>query len=121
MDKIIIKGLRLYAFHGVAAEEKQRGQAFVLDITCELNLSKAAVTDNVDDSVNYAHIVKLTRKEFVRESYNTLECAAGKVADAIIRTYPRIKKVTVLLQKPDAPLKANFESVAVEITRGKSK
>ena len=58
MDKIIIKGLKIFAYHGVNPEEKVIGQNFVLDITAYKNLKRAGNTDNIDDTVSYAIILK---------------------------------------------------------------
>ena len=57
MEKIIIKGLKLYAYHGVNPEEKVDGQNFILDITATLNADTAMHSDNVDDTVSYAKII----------------------------------------------------------------
>ena len=37
MDKISIKGLRLFAYHGVNPEEKENGQTFVIDMDYYVN------------------------------------------------------------------------------------
>ena len=58
MDKIIIKGLKIFAYHGVNPEEKVIGQNFVLDITAYKNLKRAGNTDNIDDTVSYAKMLK---------------------------------------------------------------
>ncbi len=116
MEKIIIKGLKLFAYHGVNPEEKVDGQNFILDITSELNADVAKESDNIDDTVSYAKIIKTVRAVFTAESYDLIETAANKVAKEIMDTYPRIQKVTVLLMKPEAPIKADFEYVAVEET-----
>ena len=76
MDKIIIKDLKLYAYHGVNPEEKIEGQNFVFDIECKADLSKPCQTDDVNDTVSYAHIIKLVRKVFTAEKYDLLEKAA---------------------------------------------
>lgn len=116
MEKIIIKGLKLFAYHGVNPEEKVDGQNFVLDITATLNADKAKQTDNVDDTVSYAKILKTARAVFCEKSYDLIETAANKVGMAIMETYPSLDSVTVLLMKPEAPIKAEFEYVAVEET-----
>ena len=41
MDKIIVKDLKLFCYHGVNPEEKVDGQNFVLDITAALDANKA--------------------------------------------------------------------------------
>lgn len=116
MEKIIIKGLKLFAYHGVNPEEKIEGQNFIIDITATLNADKAKLTDNVDDTVSYAKILKTARSVFCEKSYDLIETAANKVGMAIMETYPSLDSVTVLLMKPEAPIKAEFEYVAVEET-----
>ena len=116
MDKIIVKGLKLFAYHGVNPEEKVDGQNFVLDITAELDTKKAQYSDNVDDTVSYAKIIKTVRAVFTEKSYDLIEAAANRVGIAVMQSYPEISRVTVLLMKPEAPIKAEFEYVAVEQT-----
>ena len=117
MDKIMIKDLKLYAYHGVNPEEKIEGQNFVLDIECGADLSKPCLSDDVNDTVSYAHVIKLVRKVFTAEKYDLLEKASQVVADAILENFDMIKKVKVRLMKPEAPVKADFGYVAVEIKR----
>lgn len=117
MDKIIIKDLKLYAYHGVNPEEKIEGQNFVFDIECSADLSAPCETDDVNDTVSYAHIIKLVRKVFTAEKYDLLEKAAQVVADAIFENFDKIEKVIVTLKKPEAPMKADFGYVAVKIKR----
>ena len=116
MEKIIIKGLKLFAYHGVNPEEKVDGQNFVLDITATLNADSAKKSDNVDDTVSYAKIIKTARAAFTERSYDLIEVAANKVGMAIMQNFPKLDSVTVLLMKPEAPIKADFQYVAVEET-----
>lgn len=116
MEKIIVKGLRLKAYHGVNPEEKIDGQMFELDITALMDAKKAAISDELDDTVSYAKIIKTARAVFTAQSYNLIEYAAHKVGTEIMREYPALESVTVLLKKPEAPIKADFDYVAVEET-----
>ena len=45
MDKILIRGLRIFAFHGVNPEEKEDGQLFIIDLTAALDLREPCETD----------------------------------------------------------------------------
>lgn len=117
MDKIIIQGLRLYAYHGVNPEEKIDGQMFFLDITCALSLCVPCATDCVDDTVSYAKILKTARSAFLSQKFDLLETAAETVAKSVLDAFSAIKEITVRVRKPEAPIKADFEYVAVEITR----
>ncbi len=116
MEKIIVKGLRLKAYHGVNPEEKINGQMFELDITASIDAKLANASDELDDTVSYAKIIKTARAVFTAESYNLIEYAANKVGMEIMKTYPKLKSVTVLLKKPEAPISADFDYVAVEET-----
>ena len=119
MEKIIIKNLELFAYHGVNPEEKRDGQKFVLDIIAQADLKNARLTDNLDDTVSYAKIIKTARAVFCEEKNDLIERAAERVADALLKEYSKIENVTVLLKKPDAPIKADFEYVAVEISKSR--
>lgn len=65
MDKIIIKGLKFFAYHGVNPEEKEQGQNFIFDIILHVNINKACHSDNVEDTVSYAKVVKTVRPCFL--------------------------------------------------------
>ena len=119
MDKIIINGLKIFAFHGVNPEEKENGQNFIIDLTAYADLSKACNSDELDKTESYAKIIKTVKRVFTAEKYDLIEKAAQVVADAVLDEYPLIEKVKVLLKKPEAPINADFEYVAVEIERAR--
>ena len=119
MDKIIVKGLKIFAYHGVNPEEKANGQNFILDITATIDLTKACVTDKLSDTVSYSAIIKEAKKIFLAQRDDLIERAAMRVADGLFTQFKELKSVTVLLKKPEAPIDADFEYTAVEITVGK--
>ena len=120
MDRIIIRSLRLFAYHGVNEEEKINGQEFVIDLTARLDLSLPSKTDDLNDTVSYAKIIKTVRRVFTEKKYDLIEKCAGVIAEAVLEEYPQIEEVTVKVMKPDAPISADFGYVAVEITRARA-
>ena len=52
MDKILIRDLKIFAYHGVNEEEKVNGQNFIFDIDLSVNMIKACYSDNVDDTLS---------------------------------------------------------------------
>ena len=119
MDKVIIKGLEIFAYHGVNSEEKENGQKFILDIEAEADLSKPCRTDNVNDTISYSAMRKTVTAAFCAEKYDLIERAAEVTARALLENYEMIQRVTIRLKKPDAPMNAVFEYAAVEITRSR--
>lgn len=116
MDKIVIKGLRIFAYHGVNPEEKEKGQPFVLDITLYKDLSLSGATDDLNDTVNYSRVAKTATRVMLAQKDDLIERAASRVAEAVLAEFP-VREVTVRLKKPRAPIAGDFEYVAVEITR----
>lgn len=118
-DKIIIKGLRLFAYHGVNPEEKEQGQEFELDITLFADLSAACESDDVENTVSYAKVVKTVSRVFLQKKHDLIESAAEAVAQAVLGEYALVQSVCVRLKKPHAPVSADFDYMAVEITRSR--
>lgn len=117
MDKISIKGLKLFAYHGVNPEEKENGQNFVIDLDYYVNIARACQMDTLDDTVSYAKVVKTIRRVFTAEKYDLIERAAQVIADAVLDEFDDIFKVEVTLKKPEAPISVEFDYVAVSIMR----
>lgn len=117
MDKITIKGLSLFAYHGVNPEEKEQGQTFILDIDYYLDISKPCLSDDVNDTVSYAKVVKCARKAFLSDKFDLIEKASQVVADAIFDEFEPVKRVDITLKKPQAPVSAEFDYMAVSISR----
>ncbi len=117
MDQIEIRGLKVFAYHGVNPEEKRDGQNFILDITADVDLSVPCRTDNVEDTVSYAKVMKTAIRVMNEASYDLLEKVSQRVADQILEEYPPIQTVEITLKKPEAPIRADFDYVAVHIVR----
>ncbi len=115
MDKIYIKGLKVFAYHGVNPEEKRDGQEFELDITMYADLSAPRKSDNLEETINYAAARKLITKTMQEKSYDLIERAADEVANRLLEGFTKIEKVKVLLKKPNAPMSCEFDFVGVEV------
>jgi dihydroneopterin aldolase len=120
-DRIFIKGLSLHAYHGVLAYESKVGQSFSIDLTLEIDLSDAARSDKVMDTVSYDKVAECASKTFCAKPYKLIEAAAGKVADAVLADFPRVLSVEVTIHKPHAPIAAIFSDVGVTLMRKRAK
>jgi 7,8-dihydroneopterin aldolase/epimerase/oxygenase len=116
-DRIFIRGLSLHAYHGVMPYEGKVGQSFTIDLTLDIDLSTAARTDKVADTVSYDQVVAAASTAFTAQKFKLIEAAAGKVADAVLAKFPRVRAVEVTIHKPHAPIAATFSDVGVTIAR----
>src|SRR3974390_1227840 len=116
-DRIFISGLTLHAYHGVMPHEARVGRTFSLDLVLEIDLSAAARSDKVTDTVSYDNVVTCASKAFLRQRFRLIEAAGGSVADAVLAEFSRVRRVTVTIHKPHAPTAATFSDRGVIQTR----
>ena len=118
MDKIILKGIEVFAYHGALSEENSLGQRFTIDITMKKDIRKACINDTLEDTVHYGFVhddvVTLTKNN----KFKLIEKLAEELAKMIVEKYG-VEEVTVSIEKPNAPINGIFKYVAVEITRSK--
>lgn len=119
MDKILIRDLKIFAYHGVNPEEKRDGQYFVYDIDLGVNMTKACYSDDISDTVSYAAVIKTVKRVATETKYDLLEKLAQVTADAVLDEYGDIFSVDITLKKPQAPVKADFGWVGVKISRSR--
>lgn len=117
MDKILIKDLELFAYHGVLKEEKKLGQKFSLSLELNLHLRNAGTSDDLNKTVNYAELCERVEAQFKKEKYDLIEAAGEKIAEYILINYPIIKSVKLTLKKPWAPILKPVNYVSVQIER----
>ncbi|MGI8526093.1 MAG: dihydroneopterin aldolase [Pseudolabrys sp.] len=116
-DRIFIKGLALHAYHGVMPHEAKVGQTFSIDLTLTIDLTAAARSDKVADTVSYDKVVEVATHAFGTQRLRLIEAAAGKIADTLLAKFSRVSAVEVTIHKPHAPIAATFDDVGITIAR----
>ena len=119
MDKICIRRLEVYAYHGVYEEEKRLGQKFYITAELELDTRKAGMTDDLQASVNYGEVCQGLAEWTRKHRRKLIEAAAEDMARYLLIQYPMVQKVTLELEKPGAPVPYAFDTVLVHIERSR--
>ncbi|MEA4988298.1 MAG: dihydroneopterin aldolase [Anaerovorax sp.] len=117
MDKIIIKDLQVYAYHGVAPEEKINGQMFLASLKIGVSLEKPAASDDVNDTLSYADVCNDIQMVIQSKNHNLIESVAMDIIGYLFRTYTSIAEINILLKKPWAPMGHHLKYAAVELER----
>lgn len=113
-QKIQIKGLRVYGYHGVLDHEREEGQYFFVDATIKVDADRASSTDDISNTVSYAEIAELISENVRNNPVNLLETLAQRLANEVLfAASPWAKKVKIKVSKPDAPIDLYFDTVAV--------
>ncbi|HEX5202374.1 dihydroneopterin aldolase [Paractinoplanes rhizophilus] len=117
--KITLSGLRAHGFHGVFDFERREGQDFVVDVVLELDLSKAAATDDVTDTVHYGELAERLIAVLTGEPVNLIETLADRLLTVCLAD-DRVATAEVTVHKPGAPIPHEFADVSVTLRRGRS-
>ena len=118
MDKIEIRDLEIFANHGVFPEETALGQKFVVSAIMYTETRPAGLTDDLSASINYGEVSHMITDFLLKNTYKLLEAAVENLAEMLLLSLPLHKKITLLIEKPWAPVGLPLKTVAVEITRG---
>ena len=116
---IEITGLSLYTHHGVEAAEREVGQRLIFDLSFEVSDCAALVTDDVQDTVDYADVCQQVAFTAQERSYKTLERLCSAVADRMIERYGA-DAVSVRAAKPEPPIALPVDEVSVEVWKERS-
>lgn len=99
MDRVFIEGLSIAGKHGVQEHERRVEQEFVLDISATFDARPSAVSDSVEDTVDYVRFRDIAKKVIESETHYLIESIAQKIADEILQDI-RIADVTITIRKP---------------------
>jgi dihydroneopterin aldolase len=117
-DRISLHGLRVRGYHGVFDFERRDGQDFVVDVELELDLTTAAASDDVTDTVHYGELAGRLAEVVAGEPVNLIETLAERLA-AVCLADALVAATTVTVHKPQAPIPHEFADVAVTIRRAR--
>lgn len=111
---IQMKGIQLYAFHGVDPQENTVGANFYIDLSLKTNFSRAAQTDNLKETVNYADVYQAIKEE-MRIPSKLLEHVCERIAHRLFGDFPSIEEIDIALTKENPPMGACGKNIGVSV------
>ncbi len=114
-----MKNMQFYGYHGLFAEETKLGQRFNVSAQLFISLKEAGKSDDMNDSVNYGLVFDVVKNVVEGKSYNLIETLAEKIAEDLLHKFPKITECLIEVEKPNPPIHGHYDSVAVEILRGR--
>lgn len=118
-DLVTLRGVTARGRHGVFDVEREQGQTFVVDVSCRLDLSEAARTDDLAHTLDYGSLAAAIAADIEGEPLNLIEALADRVAQTCLRT-PAVRAVEVTVHKPEAPMPVGVADVAVTLRRSRA-
>ena len=118
MGSITLKNIKVFAYHGCLEEEGRIGSDYRVDLKVQGDLSTAARTDALKDTVDYVHLNRIVKEEMAKRS-KLLEAVAERILDRVLSELLIVQKVRVDVSKINPPIGGNVEKVTVR--RSKSR
>lgn len=115
-SKILLENLKIYAFHGVLPEETIIGTYYIINAEIQADLSKAAASDDLQDTINYAEINDIIHAEMKINS-QLLEHVIGRIFNRLQSAFPQITAVKIKLTKTNPPMPGEMDGVSVEMEK----
>ena len=115
MDKVRIEAIETQAVIGVYEFEHLAPQPLILDLELTTDFSRAFVSDDLHDALDYDAITQRVRAFCEASSYQLLEALAGSIIALLMDHYP-VNKVAITIRKPNA-LSGALATIWCERTR----
>jgi len=116
LDRIELRGLRVFGYHGVLDSEQQDGQEFLIDTVLWLDTAPAAGADDLSLTVNYAALADRLVAIAAGPPVRLIETLAERLAAAAVAE-PLAREVEITVHKPQAPVGHPVQDVSVTIRR----
>ena len=117
MDKIFIHALKAEAIIGIYDWERQVRQTVLIDLELGADIRKAAMTDSIDDTLNYKRVAKRILAFVESSQFHLVETLAEHVAMLVLDEFGT-SWVRVILSKPGAVRSSRDVGVSLERDRG---
>ena len=118
IDKILIKDLSVSGILGIKPDERVNEQEILVNAVLWADTTPAAVSDDIDDAVNYRTITKALIAHIREGKPMLVERLVQELVDICFDLEPRIMKVRMTVEKPGALRYAR--SVGITITRSRT-
>ncbi len=119
MGTVLVENIRVYAYHGCLPQETRLGSDYLVNISVKADLSKAAATDSLEDTVDYVHINHIIKEEMAIPS-KLLEHVAQRINGRIFKELPTVKTSKVAVSKVNPPINGDVEKVTVTLKSKRS-
>lgn len=112
--KIELKGMPFYAYHGCEDIERETGTDYLVDFSAELDISRAAKSDDLCDTLDYGRVYEIISEQMDTPS-NLIENVAGRIIDAVRAEFPSVEHIHLRISKKNPPVAGEIDSAILTV------
>lgn len=111
---IILSNIRFHANHGVLEQERLTGGDFTVSLRAGYNIETAMRSDRVEDTLNYAALYEIIKREMLKPS-RLIENVAYRIAESIFAELPGVESLDITVTKQNPPMGGSMDGASVEL------
>ncbi len=116
--KIALKGMEFHSYHGVYDYEKEKGNIFHIDVAFQLDISKAAQSDSIEDTLDYVAVYRVI-SEVMEKPVNLLEHLAYMLTQRLLSEFSQADTVEITVSKEAPPVGGICRESVVTLSRSR--
>ena len=115
-ERLVIERLEFQGHCGTTEQERSVPQPLGIDLELAVDMSEAAATDDLRETVDYSRVAEQVTAIGRNERFSLLEAFGDRIAQAILAAHP-VREVSLWLRKLKPPVESVRGSVGVRMTR----
>ena len=108
-----------YAHHGVMPEEHRLGRRFEVDVAIDVDVTAAALADDLTLTVDYERVYAIARHVVTEQKVYLIERLAHRIAADVLDAFPHATAAEVTVRKPDPPVGGTVARAEVAVRLGR--
>mgnify|MGYP001821633459 FL=1 len=116
MDRVFIENLTVETVIGIFDWEREIRQAVSLDLDMDYDISQAAASDSIEDTLDYKAVAKRLIRFVEKSEFRLVEALAEHCAQIVLNEFP-VERLKLKLSKPGAVRGSSAVGVIIERSR----
>lgn len=118
MGRIVVQDIRVHAYHGCLDQEGMVGTPFSTDVILDTDFSKACMSDDLEDTIDYCAVAAIVQEEMAIRS-KLIEHVGKRIIDRMLKSIAGIQYLRLEITKIAAPIQGEVGSVKVIMEHGR--
>ncbi|PLX01167.1 MAG: dihydroneopterin aldolase [Marinilabiliales bacterium] len=116
MATLQIEEMEFHAFHGIYEEEQLSGNKFLVDLTIELDIEKAAKSDQLEDALDYSKAYEIIKREMQIRA-QLLEHLARRIINRLSVEFENMQMIEIKISKCAPPIGGKAKAFSITDSR----
>ena len=113
MDRVFIENLTIETVIGIFDWEREIRQTVSLDLEMDFDISQAAASDSIEDTLDYKAVAKRLIRFVEKSEFKLVESLAEHCAQIVLNEFP-VERLKLKLSKPGAVRGSSAVGVMIE-------